>query len=340
MRRWSTRRVARSRRSAPVVSSPHRCAMPAAHWLRRLRGRSIECRHRKCHGEADRKWTRRPTASRSPDGIRCWARRTLRRRATSSRRRRTSIDSTPAPGQASPRHGRRRRSTGSFRSTMALSGREQAARRCTLAIDSLEGSAWANLGILEALRARDLSAGEPYFRRAIAAEPANAEIFMVYGAALRFSAGSVGPGRRPVPDCTPTLIRCRPITWAVRPMLRFARIARKKHCDSSGFRSISIREIVKDWLASQWRWPDCIAGTRPSRRSECSHVPARRHLAGAQRGNGARRAGLLVRETPGRERTARTQIGGRINTMDRTVTHRRCRNRRRQYRSRARTAGE
>ena len=63
---------------------------------------------------------------------------------------------------------------------------EQAARRA-LAIDSLEGTAFANLGVLTALKARDLSAGEPYFRRAIALEPANPEVFMIYSATLRFA---------------------------------------------------------------------------------------------------------------------------------------------------------
>jgi DNA-binding SARP family transcriptional activator/TolB-like protein len=65
--------------------------------------------------------------------------------------------------------------------------RAEAAATRAIALDSLEGSAWANLGVLHALASRNLAAGEPYFRRAIAAEPANPEIFMVYASALRFA---------------------------------------------------------------------------------------------------------------------------------------------------------
>lgn len=65
--------------------------------------------------------------------------------------------------------------------------RAEAAAARAIALDSLEGSAWANLGFLHALRSRSLAAGEPYFRRAIAAEPSNPEIFMVYSTALRFA---------------------------------------------------------------------------------------------------------------------------------------------------------
>jgi DNA-binding SARP family transcriptional activator/TolB-like protein len=65
--------------------------------------------------------------------------------------------------------------------------RAEAAARRALELDSMEGSAWANLGILNALNSRRLSAGEPYFRRALAAEPANPEIFLVYSSALRLA---------------------------------------------------------------------------------------------------------------------------------------------------------
>jgi tetratricopeptide (TPR) repeat protein len=65
------------------------------------------------------------------------------------------------------------------------SERAEAAARRAIALDSLEGSAWANLGILHAHRERSLAAGEPYFRRAIAAEPGNPEIYLVQAAALR-----------------------------------------------------------------------------------------------------------------------------------------------------------
>jgi tetratricopeptide (TPR) repeat protein len=62
-----------------------------------------------------------------------------------------------------------------------------AAASRALALDSLEGTAWANLGMMRALEARSLDVGEPLFRRAIAVEPSNAEVYMIYAAALRFA---------------------------------------------------------------------------------------------------------------------------------------------------------
>ncbi|HEY8833098.1 MAG TPA: BTAD domain-containing putative transcriptional regulator, partial [Gemmatimonadaceae bacterium] len=60
-----------------------------------------------------------------------------------------------------------------------------AAAERALALDSLQGTAWANLAILRALRARNLKAGLDPMRRAIQAEPANPEIFMIQSALYR-----------------------------------------------------------------------------------------------------------------------------------------------------------
>lgn len=54
-----------------------------------------------------------------------------------------------------------------------------------LALDSLQGTAWANLGILRAMRSRSLNAGLEAMRRAIQAEPANPEIFLVQSSLYR-----------------------------------------------------------------------------------------------------------------------------------------------------------
>ena len=48
-----------------------------------------------------------------------------------------------------------------------------------LAIDSLQGSALANLGILQALKYNKLSIGEKWIRKAEAAEPGNPEVYLV-----------------------------------------------------------------------------------------------------------------------------------------------------------------
>lgn len=51
-----------------------------------------------------------------------------------------------------------------------------------LALDSLQASALANLGIVRALRFQRVSAGVPLLEAAQAAEPANAEVFLVFAA--------------------------------------------------------------------------------------------------------------------------------------------------------------
>ncbi|MBK8002560.1 MAG: hypothetical protein IPK12_01165 [Gemmatimonadetes bacterium] len=65
--------------------------------------------------------------------------------------------------------------------------RAEAAARRALALDSLEGTAWANLGLLATLSQRSLAAGAPYFERALQAEPGNPEIHMVRGTLLRYA---------------------------------------------------------------------------------------------------------------------------------------------------------
>jgi tetratricopeptide (TPR) repeat protein len=69
-----------------------------------------------------------------------------------------------------------------FEEGMAIA--EAAANRA-LAIDSLQGTALANLGFLRGIRDRSLAVGDSLFARAIAAEPANAEIFLVQAALYR-----------------------------------------------------------------------------------------------------------------------------------------------------------
>jgi Flp pilus assembly protein TadD len=57
--------------------------------------------------------------------------------------------------------------------------RVAAAAERAVAIDSTEGRALANLGIVRALERRSLSAGMPLIRRAMAYEPSNAEIYLI-----------------------------------------------------------------------------------------------------------------------------------------------------------------
>ena len=57
--------------------------------------------------------------------------------------------------------------------------RTSATAERALAIDSADGTALANLGGVHALARRDLAAGMPLIRRAIASEPSNAEIFLI-----------------------------------------------------------------------------------------------------------------------------------------------------------------
>jgi len=63
--------------------------------------------------------------------------------------------------------------------------RASAAAKRAIALDSLEGTAWANLGGLEALRYRDLAAGVSYMKRAKRVEPSNAEVFLISAALYR-----------------------------------------------------------------------------------------------------------------------------------------------------------
>lgn len=56
--------------------------------------------------------------------------------------------------------------------------RATAAADRALAIDSMEGSALATLGVANALAQRDVAAGVAFFRKAEAADPSNPEIFM------------------------------------------------------------------------------------------------------------------------------------------------------------------
>jgi DNA-binding SARP family transcriptional activator/TolB-like protein len=57
--------------------------------------------------------------------------------------------------------------------------RASAAATRALALDSLEGTAWANLGLLRALRYNDLAAGLSLIQNAKRLEPSNAEVFLV-----------------------------------------------------------------------------------------------------------------------------------------------------------------
>jgi len=57
--------------------------------------------------------------------------------------------------------------------------RASAASARALTLDSLEGTAWANLGILRALRYHDLAAGAALIQTAKRVEPSNAEVFLV-----------------------------------------------------------------------------------------------------------------------------------------------------------------
>jgi DNA-binding SARP family transcriptional activator/TolB-like protein len=54
-----------------------------------------------------------------------------------------------------------------------------------LALDSLDGTPWANLGFLRALENRHLAEGESLFAKAIALDPSNPELYMVQSAMYR-----------------------------------------------------------------------------------------------------------------------------------------------------------
>ena len=57
--------------------------------------------------------------------------------------------------------------------------RVSAAALHALELDSLEGSAWANLAFVRSMKFRDLDMGQELLRKAEAAEPSNPEIFMI-----------------------------------------------------------------------------------------------------------------------------------------------------------------
>ncbi len=57
--------------------------------------------------------------------------------------------------------------------------RSSAAAQRALALDSLDGTGLANLGMLQALRSRNLMAGEALIRKAIASDPGNPEVYVI-----------------------------------------------------------------------------------------------------------------------------------------------------------------
>ncbi|MEO5580863.1 MAG: BTAD domain-containing putative transcriptional regulator, partial [Gemmatimonadaceae bacterium] len=63
--------------------------------------------------------------------------------------------------------------------------RTSAAAMRALAIDSLQGTAWASLALMRALKYRDLGIGMELMRKAEAAEPSNAEVFLIKETLLR-----------------------------------------------------------------------------------------------------------------------------------------------------------
>ncbi|HUR00898.1 MAG TPA: BTAD domain-containing putative transcriptional regulator, partial [Gemmatimonadaceae bacterium] len=63
--------------------------------------------------------------------------------------------------------------------------RSTAAALRALALDSLQGTAWADLAILRALKYRDLSVGLELIRRAERADPSNPEIFLIKSTLFR-----------------------------------------------------------------------------------------------------------------------------------------------------------
>jgi DNA-binding SARP family transcriptional activator/TolB-like protein len=65
--------------------------------------------------------------------------------------------------------------------------RATAAATRALALDSMQGAAWANLGLLHALKYRDRDAGLKLIRKAEAVEPSNPEIFLVKGVLYRYA---------------------------------------------------------------------------------------------------------------------------------------------------------
>jgi tetratricopeptide (TPR) repeat protein len=73
---------------------------------------------------------------------------------------------------------------GGEESAVALQRAEEAGRRAR-ALDSLEGTPLANLGILAAIKSHRVSDGEPLLARAIALDPANPELYLIKGTMYR-----------------------------------------------------------------------------------------------------------------------------------------------------------
>lgn len=63
--------------------------------------------------------------------------------------------------------------------------RAAAAAERAIALDSLEGSAWADLGLIMALKERRLAVGDSLIRKAIRLDPANPELYLVLQALYR-----------------------------------------------------------------------------------------------------------------------------------------------------------
>jgi DNA-binding SARP family transcriptional activator/TolB-like protein len=64
--------------------------------------------------------------------------------------------------------------------------RSVAAAERALALDSLQGTAWANLALMRALKYGNLASGKELLSKASAAEPGNPEIFLVAGALYKY----------------------------------------------------------------------------------------------------------------------------------------------------------
>ena len=60
-----------------------------------------------------------------------------------------------------------------------------AAAERAIALDSLEGTAWADLALVHMARARRFAAGAPFLRRAITVDPSNPEVYLIAAAMYR-----------------------------------------------------------------------------------------------------------------------------------------------------------
>jgi DNA-binding SARP family transcriptional activator/Tfp pilus assembly protein PilF/TolB-like protein len=76
--------------------------------------------------------------------------------------------------------------TGRTHSDEGFSRTEDAARKA-LALDSTQGMAWGNLGVVKAVRDGEVAAAEELFRRGMLLEPGNSELHLILGAVLRFA---------------------------------------------------------------------------------------------------------------------------------------------------------